>query len=137
MDLIHLINNDDDETKSGKRGGLRFGVEGGSGLYVDFDSGVATLSNTSAQTSAPNNTYRSSGTTTTNWTTSMRIEKLDLYDLGGHATAPFEEQLVPKPRLRSASPPVTYRAQRVEQAAAPQVGVEELKKRIEGFGSGG
>ena len=164
MDLIHFNINDDDNAKNGKKGGLRFGAEGGSGLYVDFDSGIATLSNITTITSKndtdtdqttpsekisnPINTYHSSAnadtTTTTNWTTSIRIANLSLYDLGGHATAPFEDQLVPQPQLRSASPPVSYRAVGfnqgagpIEKPSAPQVGEEELKKRIEGFGSGG
>ena len=155
MDLIHII---DDDKESGRKGGLRFGAEGGNGLCVDFDSGIATLRNNatskdgaiqdeaSEKASPPSSAYRSidssanEGKAANIWETSMRIQKLDLYDLGGHATVPFEEQLAEKPRLRTASPE-PYRQQvfvkgvtPVEKPSLPQVGEEELKRRIQGFG---
>lgn len=155
MDLIHIIN---DDTKSGRKGGLRFGAEGGSGLCVDFDSGIATLKNVttnkddanqdkpSEKPSPPKSAYHSVNSSANtcnaanNWESSIRIQKLELYDLGGHATVPFEEQLPEKPRLRTASP-MPYRKQvfkkgaaPVEKPSVPQVGEEELRKRIQGFG---
>ena len=42
MDLIHITESD---SESGTKGGLIFGAENGSGLFVDFDSGFATLRN--------------------------------------------------------------------------------------------
>ena len=164
MDLIHLTNPD---PKTGKKGGLRFGSEGESGLSVDFDTGIATLRNTptskpsASHTNIPSekekasppitsayHTLNSPATanknTTDTWTTRVRIQTLNLYDLGGHATAPFEEQLAQKPQLRTASPDMPERTQAFDQAAAPiekasepQVGEEVLKKRIQGFGPGG
>lgn len=157
MDLIHIINSD---TESGKKGGLRFGAENGSGLFVDFDNGTATLeclpppengkdqSKQSPNPSAHRNTYHSispPAQVSNDWETRLQIQKLEIYDLGGHATPPFEEQLVPKPQLRTASPsPEPYSRQVITKSAVseakasePEVGGEELKKRIMGFGAGG
>ena len=162
MDLLHII---DGDTESGsKKGGLRFGPEKGSGLCVDFDSGVATLRNATAgrdgagrdkqgeTLSPPNSAAYQSIRPSANggdaapdiWETSMRIRKLELYDLGGHATAPFEEMLAEKPQLRTASPE-PYRppvfdagagAAPVQKPSVPRVGEGELKERIQGFGPG-
>lgn len=166
MDLIHLT---DSDPESGTKGVLRFGAEGESGLYVDFNSGIATLrsvttskgddasnnrekpSEKKTSTSPNNSAYHSvdssaanaGETTAKNWETTLRIQKLELYDLGGHATTPFEEQSAEKPRLRAASP-IPYRTQAYKKGASapalatsvPQVGEEELKKRIQGFGPG-
>ena len=155
MDLIHII---DGDTERGRKGGLRFGPEDGSGLYVDFDSGIATFRNVTTskdgvvqdkqggKLSNPNNAYHSinssanGGKAANSWGTSMQIQKLEIYDLGGHATAPFEEQLAGKPQLHTASPepyqPQAFnaRAAPVEKPSVPQVGEEELKNRIQGFG---
>ena len=158
MDLIHIIG-DDQET--GRKGGLRFGAEGGSGLVVDFDTGTATMRNspapgneaTQAQqsdgSSAPSSPYHSIGPSPNEgdlakvWKTSARIRNFEIYDLGGHATAPFEEQQAAKPRLRDASPD-PYRAEVFGEEAAPAatpsmraVRGEELRKRIQGFGPSG
>ena len=158
IDLIHMT---DSDAETGRKGGLKFGAEGGSGLFVDFDSGIATLRNVttnkneadqdkqSEKHSRPSSTYHSissfanGGNPAEDWETSLRIQKLEIYDLGGHVTAPFEEQLAEKPRLRTASPE-PYRMQVIKQGAAPvshvsepQVGEEELRKRIKGFGSSG
>ena len=94
---------------------------------------------------------------------SLRIDTLSLYDLGGHATPPFEERMSPKPRLRTLSPssspssmPLHHHhirgsATETEETekekeeeeetekkaeAETRVDEEELKKRIRGFGSG-
>lgn len=157
MDLIHII---DDDIESGKRGGLRFGIEGESGLLVDFDTGIAKLRNVTAskhdadqekQTEkppTPNSAYHcisalaNGGKPASAWETVMRIQKLEIYDLGGHATPPFEEQLAEKPRLRTPSPKLRQMqvskgdAAPAEKPSEPRVGEEELKKRIEGFGRG-
>lgn len=164
MDLIHLT---DSDPEIGTKGSLRFGAEGESGLYVDFIKGIATLKNAimSEEDDANNNqgnpseknpskkpkdsAYHSvdsaanaAESATNNWETNLRIQKFELYDLGGHATAPFEENLAEKPRLRAASP-VPYRTHAYKKGASapatkkpsvPQVGGEELKKRIQGFG---
>ena len=158
MDLIHII---DGDIETGRKGGLKFGTEGGSGLVVDLDSGIAKLRNvTTSKDDAdqalqnekpptPNNAYHSisalanGGKPARDWETIMRIQKLEIYDLGGHATPAFEEQLAEKPRLRTPSP----RSQRTqvskggaaaaEKRSEPRVGKEELKKRIEGFGPSG
>ena len=156
MDLIHVTNGD---IGSRRAGGLRFGTEGGIGLFVDFDSGIAKLKNVITSTCGAdheqqgekppftNNVYHSisasmdGGELTSDWETVMRIQKLEIYDLGGHATPPFEEQLAEKPQLRTPSPK-PYRTQVFKGGAAPaerpsepQVGEEALKKRIQGFGS--
>ncbi|CAD6590268.1 MAG: hypothetical protein ASARMPREDX12_004235 [Alectoria sarmentosa] len=158
MDLIHVAESD---SGSGTRGGLRFGAENGSGLFVDFDSGLAVLRNVttnkgeanqdkqSEKPSTPNSSYHSVSPSNNeekpanNWESRMRVQKFEIYDLGGHATAPFEEQLAEKPRLRTASPK-PYRMQAIKGGAAPvqkvsepRVGEEELRKRIKGFGSSG
>lgn len=152
MDLIHIISGG---TENGKEGGLRFGAEGGSGLFVDFDSGIATLRNVTTITedatqntqsekepSTPSSAYYSicpsadGDKPANNWETSMRVQKFEIYDLGGHATAPFEEELAEKPQLRAASP-LPYRKQVIkvaEKPPMPQIGGEELRKRIQGFG---
>ena len=149
MDLIHIINSD---PASGRKGGLQFGAENGSGLFVDFDNGTATLKSLrepeNASPSTPRNTYNSISPPTevsNDWETRLQIQKLEIYDLGGEVTPPFEEQLVPKPQLRTASPwPEPYSRQTITKnavseakASEPGVGGEELKKRIMGFGAGG
>lgn len=154
MDLIHVINGD---AESGRKGGLRFGAEDGRGLSVDFDSGTATLRNVttiaqdathlkqSERNPSPRDSAYHSISPSANGEkhagsreTSMRIRRLEIFDLGGHATAPFEEELAEKPQLRSASPP-PYRKQVIRVADVqpkPQIGEEELRKRIQGFGPG-
>ena len=165
MDLIHITNSD---AESSTKGSLRFGAEGASGLSVDFDSGIATLSNITPskdedttnqegnqrqkRPSTPTgSTYHTVSAATPNdgnpanedWETSLRIEKLELYDLGGHATAPFEEQLAQKPQLRAPSPEPYWKqvikggTAPVPKTSEPRVGEEELKRRIKGFGSSG
>ena len=125
MDLIHITNSDPER---GTKGSLGFGAEGGSGLSVDFDTGIATLKSITSskdertsdregnqsenRPAAPSSssTYHTISTSSTpnpakeDWSASLRISNLDLYDLGGYPTAPFEEQLAQKPRLRSPSP---------------------------------
>lgn len=166
MDLIHITISD---PESGTKGSLRFGPEGASGLNVDFDSGIATLRNITPSkdedtthqegnqkrekgpSTPTGSTYHTISPSTTpsdnpakeDWATSLRIQKLTLYDLGGHATAPFEEQLAQKPQLRAPSPE-PYRKQVIKGGTAPvpkttepHVGEEELKRRIKGFGSSG
>lgn len=156
MDLIQVI---DADTANGTKGGLRFGAEEGTGLAVDFDTGIATLRNPprpekdahqdqpSQEPPPSNSAYHCISPPTTNgvdaaaartWESRLRIRKLELYDLGGHATAPFEESLPQKPRLRDPSPPGPDGPQpaATEQPWKPWVGEDELKKRIEGFGPG-
>lgn len=155
MNLIHII---DDDKENARKGGLRFGAEGGSGLLVEFDTGTATLRNFNApeneanqdeqseKSSNPNSFYHSIGPSpnegklANDWETSMRIQNFEVYDLGGHATVPFEEQLTEKPRLRTATPD-PHRKQVLKKDAAPsakpsvpKVDGEELRKRIQGFG---
>lgn len=158
MDLIQII---DSESESKTKGGLRFGTAGGSGLSVDFDSGIATLRNDttdkdntnqnkqSENPPPPYSAYHSISPSLDgahppyNFSTSMRAQKLSIYNLGGHATTPFEELLAEKPRLRTVSPK-PIRMQVIEKGAVPvpkvgepRVGEEELRKRIQGFGSPG
>lgn len=158
MDLIHII---DGDKENGMKGGLRFGQEGGSGLSVAFNTGTATLKNFSTPENEANHSQQSDDSSpphsssyhsinpdaiedkpaNNNWETSMRIQKFEIYDLGGHATVPFEEQLAEKPRLRTASPE-PLRTQvllqkgtaSTEKPSEPAVGGEELRKRIQGFG---
>lgn len=133
MDLIHITESD---SESGTKGGLRFGAENGSGLFVDFDSGLATLRNVttnkdeakqdkqSEKPSILNSAYhfispfKNEEKLVNNWETRMRVQKLEIYALGGHATSSFEEQLAEKPRLRTASPK-PYRMQVIKGGAAP------------------
>ena len=159
MDLIHII---DGDAKSGRKGGVRFGAEGGSGIFLDFDKGIATIRSLKAaenetnqntqseKPSTPQTAYRSISTSTngegepaSEWETRLQIQKLELYDLGGHTTVPFEEQLAAKPQLRTASPEPYQRqvstggpAPAAAKPSEPQVGDEELRKRITGFGCG-
>ena len=158
MDLIHML---DGDIETGRRAGIRFGTEGGSGLVVDLDSGIAKLRNVttskhdadqalqSEKPSTPRNAYRSISALANGckpasaWEIIMRIQRLEIYDLGGHATPPFEEQLAEKPRLRTPSPTLQRTqvskggAAAAEKRSEPRVGKEELKKRIEGFGPSG
>ena len=144
MDLIHIINSDPER---GKKGGLQFGAESGSGLFVDFETGTAALKSLreseNANPSTPSNTYDSLSPPTHDWETRLQIQKLEIYDLGGDATPPFEEQLVPKPQLRTASPEpwgrqvITKSAASAARASEAEVGGVELKKRIMGFGGKG
>ena len=104
MDLIHIINRD---PENGGKGALQFGPESGNGLFVDFDNATATLRslpspNSEKDPSTHSNTYHSLPPPTSasnDWETHLQIQKLEIYDLGDEITPPFEEQLVPKPRL--------------------------------------
>ena len=158
MDLIHVKNSD---PESGTKGGLRFGAEGASGLSVDFDTGIATfriitsspgdgnLSNRNEGPPNPTCAYHTISSPTNerqpaeDQSTSLMVKRLEIYDLGGHATEPFEEQLAKKPQLRTASPE-PYRLQIIKGGTAPLpkdsesgVGEDVLRARIEGFGSSG
>ena len=149
MDLIHVAAGHLD---TGSKGSLSFGTEEKSGLSVDFDSGIATLRyvpSTSRASSHSDLSTRDSGAYSTitpsdnSWSSSLRIQTIDLYDLGGHATPPFEESLSPKPRLRTPSPE-PHRIQVFKGGKAPaereaetRVDEEELRRRIEGFGVSG
>ena len=153
MDLIHILSNN---SESGKKCGLIFGAEGSSGLFADLDNGIATLKNittdkddtnqepSSEKPPPPNNAYHSISALShadkpaKDWETVMRIQKLKIYDLGGHETPPFEEQLARKPRLRTPSPaPCRRPVAEVERASEPKVGEEELRRRIQGYGASG
>lgn len=154
MDLIHILT---DDLENGRKGGLRFGAEGSSGLFADFDSGIATLRHItkneddsnqeprSENPPTPNNAYHPISAlahgeerSTSDWETVMRIQKLEIYDLGGHVTPPFEEELAQKPRLRTPSPaPYKIPVPKVEKLTEPKVGEEELSRRIQGFGPSG
>ena len=156
MDLIYIKDRD---PESGTKGGLRFGAEGASGLSVDFDTGIATfriitsspgdgnLFNRDEGPRNPTSSYHTISSPTNerqpakDRSTSLMVQKLEIYDLGGHATEPFEEQLAQKPQLRTASPE-PYRLQIIKGGAAPLpkhsepgVGEDVLRARIEGFGS--
>ena len=157
MDLIHITAAS--HLHPGSKGSLSFGSENASGLSVDFDTGVATLRNLPSNRVSSSDTDLSTRTSCAyhavtpstipahqdkSCSSSLRIHTLSLYDLGGHATAPFEEQMVPKPRLRTPSPTLS----RIEVVrgggAAPavkeaeiRVDEEELRRRIEGFGGEG
>ena len=149
MDLIHIINSD---TESRRKGGLQFGAENGNGLFVDFDNGTATLKHfhapenekdQSKQTVKPSthsSAYHSispPAQVSTDWETRIEIRKLQIYDLGGHPTPPFEEQPVPKPQLRTVSSEpqiITTGTTPPAKVSELEVGEEELKKRIMGFG---
>lgn len=150
MDLIHIAAGDLD---AGSKGSLSFGTEGKSGLSVDFDSGIATLrhvpstnrasSSHSDLSTRGSSAYRTVTPSDRSWSSSLRIHTIDLYDLGGHATPPFEEQLSPKPRLRTPSPEphpiqvVKGGKAPAEKEAETRVDEEELRRRIEGFGVSG
>ena len=116
MDLIHVAAGDLD---TGSKGSVSFGTEGAGGLNVDFDNGIATLrhvpstspasspsslssddpcNRSTRDSSSPNCAYRTLTPDDESWSSSLRIDTLDLYDLGGHATPAFEEQLVLKPQ---------------------------------------
>ena len=152
-DLIHILT---DDFKSVRKGSLRLGAEDGSGLFADFDSGIAGLKSVitskeditqepqSEKHPPPSNAYHSINPLTPDdkpacdRETVMRIQKLEIYDLGGHATPPFEEQLAQKPRLRTPSPaPYIAPVTKAERPSEPSVGEEELRKRIQGFGPSG
>ena len=152
MDLIHIAAGDLD---TGSKGKLSFGTAGKSGLSVDFDTGIATLrhvpstsrtsySDPSDLSTRDSHSYRPLTPSTTAldkpWSSSFRIHSLNLYELGGDVTPPFEEQLDPKPRLRTPEPEL-HRIQVVRGGEAPaekeeenRVDGEELRRRIDGFG---
>ena len=165
MDLIHVATRNLD---TGSKGSMRFGIEGASGLSVDFDTGIATLrnvpSNRASSSSSDTNSSNLSSTRNSSayhtvtpptqnpadrkaWCSSLRVHTLELYDLGGHATPPFEETLVPRPRLRRPSPEEirirvvvrggTEKEKEKEGEAERRVEGGELRRRIEGFGGEG
>lgn len=161
MDLISIT---DSGTETGNKGGLRFGADGGSGLSVDFDTGIATLRSVSvtkgnesedSEKQGEKSRGKTKGSPYTDisamgegaggpadgWETRMRVHKLEIYDLGGSVAKPFDEKVptvVRSPRLRSQQ--VTVQINKGSEGAVltppePQVGRDELRKRIEGFGS--
>ena len=142
MDLIHITAND---AKTNTKGSLTFGAKDTTGLHVDFTNRTATLKNTTTTTpSTPTHpqqpaTYHPTSPAS-DLETSLRIQHLEIYNLGGHATTPFEEQLAEKPRLRTVSPkPSGIQVIRGGEAPAPpvsepRVSEEELRRRIRGFG---
>ena len=125
-DLINII---DSHAETGRKGGVRFGAEGGSGLSVDFDTGIATLrsvhntegnkrENTEKQgeqshSQASGFTYTdisafeegAAGLANNEWETRMRVQRIEIYDLGGSVAKPFDEKAAAgaprRSRLRS------------------------------------
>ena len=159
MDLISVI---DSDAETGRKGGVRFGADGGSGLSVDFDTGIATLGsiplskeNESEDTEKQDEQSHKSAYTDISaveeeaegladeWETSMRVQRFEIYDLGGSVARPFDENAAAVPRrsrLRSnEAKPHTKRPSEgvLLTPPEPEVGRDELRKRIEGFGSGG
>lgn len=142
---------------------LKFGAEEASGLRVDFTRGVATLKSVGSEqdsadllTQSPDpsslsSTYHTlepsansiNPSHTQSWFSSLVIDKFEVYDLGGHATLPFEEQLYPKPLLRTltpepqSTPVIKSEAPPETEKSMPRVDGWELKGRIIGFGSSG
>ena len=165
--IIDPINITDSDAETGRKGGVRFGAEGGSGLSVDFDTGIATLrsvhikegnkhGNTEKrveQSRSQNSGFaytdisaseEGAGGLAKEWETTMRIQRFEIYDLGGSVAEPFNEKAARAPqrwRLRSKKlePQIN---KGLEDAVLtpppePQVGKDELRRRIEGFGSVG
>ena len=78
------------------------------------------------------------------WKSSVKIRKLEIYDLGGPVLDPFseEETATDEYEQRLVSKVSTLQVdERYNDAglksSQPQVGEAELRKRIEGFGSSG
>lgn len=132
MDLIEITNSDPER---GTKGSIRFGAEGASGLSVDLDNGTATFRSIASSTRdstdresvvKPISSYHtidSSEAPAADWSSSLRVRNLSLYDMGGDAILPFEKQ-APPPKTSYPAPP-----------SVSEVGDEELRKRIQGFGS--
>lgn len=173
MDLIHLIDSDPEsgtkgELRFGAEGESGLCVDFTSGIATLRNVTARTADNANnnkknnqetpneknPSKATTNSTYHSADSSTANadgtpaannWCITLRIQKFELYNLGGHATPPFEESLGPEkqPRLRAASPaPYKTQASKKEDgtsapASVPQIGEEALKKRIQGFGSNG
>lgn len=164
--IMDLINITDSNAETGKKGGLVFGTEGQSGLSVDFDTEIAMLRSVPAtkrndskdiekqseqsHSQTQECGYKDiisadaeAGGQANEWETRMRVQKFEIYDLKGSVATPFDEKAaaVPRrPRLRSKE--VNLLINKGSEGAVltppePEVGRDELKKRIEGFGSGG
>ncbi len=163
MDLIHIT---DSNAETGKKGGLIFATEGQSGLSVDFETGIAILRSVPAtkrndskdfekQSEQSHSQTQGRGYTdiasadaeargqANEWETRMRVQKFEIYGLGGPVATPFDEKpaAVPRrPRLRSkeVNVPINKGSEgTVLMPPEPEVGRDELKRRIEGFGFGG
>ena len=161
MDLISIT---DSDAETEMKGGVRFGAEGGSGLYLDFDTGIATLrsihitkqnkrENTEKQSEQShsqtsgfeytdiNALKEGAGGPANEWETEMRIQKFEIYDLGGSAAKRFNETAagapqIPRLRWKEFKPQINKDLEgAVLTPPEPQIGRDELKKRIEGFGS--
>ncbi|MCJ1456963.1 hypothetical protein MMC28_007329 [Mycoblastus sanguinarius] len=90
-DLISI--DTDTDTEQNRKGALRFGAKGGSGLSIDFDAGTATLKSMAVTGDSANkeeNTEQDIGYQDANtagegpgWETRVRIDKLEVYQLDG------------------------------------------------------
>ena len=164
-DLISIVNTG--EKQDGK-GELNLGEPGSTGLSVDFDTGTATmrskptaiddpfLSETEVeekQCDSPNNTYydigREHNISTGAWETTMRIQKFEIFEVGGQWSKDLDS--IESTNLQSQFPSRFHKedprrkrlAEEVERRAAaawtarmqePKVSNDVLKERIKGFG---
>lgn len=161
MDLISII--DGSEAVVVRKGELRFGVEEGSGMALNFDTGVARLRSPGGTAEADDDVQggEKKGVQTeisdqrslyqdlspqAAWETRMRIEKFEIFDLDGPASEPTTAEIEEEAdrKRKEAAERAAFRRQfnsggavAVKKVAEPEVGEAELKKLIEGFGSGG
>ena len=162
--IVDLIDITDSDAETERKGGVRFGAEGGSGLYVNFDTGIATLrsihiteqnkrENTEKQGEQGHNQTsgfvytdisalkKGAGGPANEWETRMRIQKFEIYGLRGSVAKPINVKAAGAPqisRLSSKEPKPQINkglGGAVLTPPEPQIGRDQLKKRIEGFGS--
>lgn len=166
MDLITIIDGDADPKTGagGGKAGLRFGAEGGSGLSVDSGTGNASLRSIGATAGDHDGVqkekeilqgekdfrgalYQDISPQQPAWETKLQIEKLEIFDLGGPECEPTtvaKEEEADRKREKDAEMAARrvqfMKAQGsdlIQKPSPPLVGETELKRRIEGFGSGG
>lgn len=153
--IMDLINITDGDAETGRKGGVRFGAEGGSGLSVDFDTGIATLRSVHiTEQNKRENTEKQgeqshgqtsgfaytdlraldggAGGPANEWETRMRIQKFEIYSLGGSLAKSSNEEAAGAPRIS-----IDWKVAVPTPPEPPQIGRDQLKKRIEGFGSVG
>ena len=107
MDLITVTPTDESE---GRKGGIDFGRKKGTGISIDFDTGIACMRSNPAAAEdhsiaeegdpekiscSEAGSYDDIGRThyisTSAWETIMCIEKLEIFDLGGEPSKSFDE----------------------------------------------
>lgn len=165
MDLITVIHDNEELEPSGDggKGGLRFGAEGANGLSIDFNTGIASIKSICTTTAKGKDVlgekdslhekhedghlYQEISPQHPAWATNMRIERFEVFDLGGPVSEPTtveREEAADRKRQQAAELAAMQLKFDIrkdlglfQESTPPLVGETELKRRIEGFGSGG